>query len=489
MSQEVVFFPFNISVAADHRKQSAPRGPSEATGTLVLDAPDRKPLYHIFEAGSDLVSEAVRTAREGQREWAVSSAGERRDVLRQAADTLSARAGSLAPLITRETGKPLAAAEGEVRSAARVLSNYADEIPTADGRVVSGHSRNVWGFDTSEPAGVAALITSWNLPLQIAAHKVGAAIAAGCSFVLKPSPQAAASPHALVSALVESGLPPAAAMVVHGGAETAMLLARCPGVDIISLTGGEGAGRDVMRVASEALRPCVLELGGKSANIVFADADLSEAVPGAAEGITRNQGAVCTAGSRILVERVIYEDFVQELARTLDQVTVGDPYTGVDMGAVRSPELADRLLSAVHEACRLGAKLRTAGPVVKVAGLDGTYVRPVLLTDPPTDADVWRRELFGPIATVVPFEDEEEALHLANSTEYGLAAAVWSSDMARCERMWTGLRAGTVYVNSYHRKDSIPLPSSGRGSSGFGQEGGIRGIEEFLVTKSVHIPR
>jgi acyl-CoA reductase-like NAD-dependent aldehyde dehydrogenase len=454
----------------------------------VRDAPDDAPLYDCPEATEADVRLAVSAAAEGFAAWRRTTAGERAEALSLAARKLRARATELAPQIVRETGKPLREAEKEVHSAARVLDNHAAAVPAGTDRVVRGYSGRVWGMETREPAGVAALVTSWNLPVQIAAQKVAAAVAAGCSFVLKPAPLAAVSPLWLVEALLDAGVPSEVCNVLQGGPATARALAAHPDVAVLSVTGSAQTGQELMSVASGGLTRCVLELGGKSANIVFADADLDAAVAGAVAGVVRNQGAVCTAGSRILVERSRCAEFTERLAAALARVEVGDPYLAPQMGAIRSPMLAERIGAVVASARAAGAIVHTGGDTVAVPGRSGAYLRPALVGEVPVAHQLWQDEVFGPVAAIAPFDDEDHAVALANSTRYGLAAAIWSADFARCERLWPRLEAGTVYLNSYHRIDSIPLASSGRKRSGFGAEGGPAGVAEFLVTKSVHIP-
>lgn len=454
----------------------------------VHDAPDDEYLYDCPEASATELNLALDAATEGFRGWRSSRSTERAEALSGAARLLRARAGEVTPLITRETGKPLRAAEQEVLSAARILDNYAAAVPVDVHRTVRGYSGRVWGLELCEPAGVAGLITSWNLPVQIAAQKAGAAIAAGCSFILKPSPLAAASPLALVQALVDAGAPAEVCNVLQGGPATAQSLAARDGIAVLSITGSEHTGRDLMRSAATGLTRCVLELGGKNANIVFADADIDAAIAGSVPAIIRNQGAVCTAGSRILVERPLFEEFVSRLAAALDQVVVGDPYEDVDMGAIRSPALADRIRDAVRSARDHGAVVHTETKPVTVPGRSGAYLRPALVSSVPDDHELWQEELFGPVAAIRPFTDEDEAVRVTNASRFGLAAGVWSRDFDRCERMGSRLEVGTVYLNSYHRIDSVPLASSGRKRSGFGAEGGPTGVAEFLRTKSVHIP-
>ncbi len=473
---------------ADLQHDIAGRRVPGIDGEQAPDAPDGKPLYRCPAADGAVIGEAVEAARAGFRRWRSSLISDRVAVLSSAAGTLERDLAVLAELVTAETGKPLAQAEAEIRGAARILRGYAHEVTAAPSRVLRNHSARVWGIELAEPAGVAALVTTWNLPLQLAAMKAGAAVAAGCSFVVKPSPLAAASICALVSALRDGGYPSQAASIVHGGRETALLLAACPGVDIVSVTGSTPAGRDIMRAAAAGPRRCVLELGGKSANIVLEDADLDAAIPGLVHGFVRNQGAVCTAGSRMLVHESIYDRVIERVKSALAEVTVGDPHQPVDLGAIRTHSHRDFLRREIGQATAAGAGVVCGGEDVEVAGRSGAYLRPMLLANVKPAERLWNTELFGPVATITPFADDAGAIELAEACDYGLAAGVWSADSARAERVWRNLSVGTVYINSYHRIDGLPLAAGGRGASGFGSEGGARGIAEFLTTKSVHFP-
>jgi aldehyde dehydrogenase (NAD+) len=458
-------------------------------GESVVDAPDAAPFYLCPADEPERVDDAVRAAVGGLTVWRRSVLPERVGLLHRAADILDARADELAPILCRETGKPLIEARREVGSAARVLRSYAQHASGAVSRVQNSQSRHAWGIELSEPIGVAALITTWNLPLQLAAMKVGAALAAGCAIVVKPSPLAALSIHALVDCLRQAGLPPPVASIVHGGRTTASRLAAHREVAVVSLTGSSAAGRDVMRAAASGPRRCVMELGGKSANIVFEDADLDAAVPGLLAGFVRNQGAVCTAGSRIIVHESVEREVRHRLVAALERLTVGDPYTEVDLGAIRSHSHREFIRREVDEAIAAGATLVTGGDEVSVPGRGGAYLRPMLLSNVKPRDPIWRTELFGPVAVMATFSDDDEAVALADDSDYGLAAGLWSADHRRLERIWRALDVGTVYVNSYHRIDGIPLAAGGRRSSGFGCEGGPAGIAEFLATKSIHFPR
>ncbi len=455
---------------------------------MVTDAPDHLPLYEVPCADDAIVDEAVSVARRGLGRWRHSTVAQRVAVLENAARDLDLRADNLAPQLVRETGKPLADAVGEVRSCARILRTYAHHVATVEGRVVRGHSTRAWGIEVQEPIGVAAMMISWNMPLQLAAMKIGGAVAAGCSFILKPSPLAAASVHELLLSLRRAELPSEAGSVLHGSVESTLALASHPDVDMISFTGGTRAGSAVMRAASGRPRRCVMELGGKSANVVFEDADLARAAVGLVQGFVRNQGAVCTAGSRILVHEQVFEEVVGRVLEELAAVRVGDPFGDADMGAIRNRELLESIETSVMGAVAAGGEVLSGGQRVEVEGRSGSYLQPTLVTAVERSSSLWQDEAFGPVAVISPFADEDDAIRQANDTDYGLAAGLWSHDFARLDRVARQLDVGTVYLNSYHRIDGLPLAASGRGLSGHGTEGGHGGIAEYLVSKSLHYP-
>lgn len=457
----------------------------------MADAPDGALLYNVPEATENELDRAVELGVRAFRSWRRSTQAERGAVLRAAAGALRSRRAELGRLLVRETGRVIDQAEREVDGAARILEQYAQVDLAESNRVISRASARVWGLETLEPLGVAALISAWNVPLQLAAHKVAAALASGCTAILKPSPQAAASAHHLADALREAGLPQGVLSVVHGGAQAARTLVSHPDVKVVSFTGGDAAGREIMAMAAGGLKKVVLELGGKNANVVFADAPMDRVVDGLVAGFTRNQGAVCTAATRIVIQREVYEETLENLVRALKAVRVGDPYTsGPAMGALRSPALAASMDTAITGALDHGAVGHWGGDPVEVQGRSGCYRTPALiaardLSDMPLNG----QELFAPVAVAAPFDDEQELVAEVNNSAYGLAAGLWTGDAERAERIWDQLEVGTVYINSYHRIDAIPLASGGRKSSGFGSEGGRRGVEEFMAPKSIHFPR
>ena len=458
-----------------------------AQTTTICDAPDGSPAFTVAQATAGDVDDAVATAVAGFAMWKRTPLPQRTAILRRAAVEIAYDIDVLAPIIVSETGKPIAQARGEVTRASQALCDAADSASTLAGRVLHDQSTAVWGMELLEPRGPSAVINAWNMPVQLAAIKVGAALAAGCSVVLKPSPYAPMSCTFLHSALIRAGLPEACLSILHGDAETVTSLARHPDLKVLSLTGSNLTGREVMSSAASTIKKLVLELGGKSANIVLADADVQSAVRGILAGFIRNQGAACTAATRILVDTRIYEEVLGRLTTALKRVTVGDPYTEVQVGALRGHHVLSRLQDCLSGAIDRGAEV-IGGETIAVPGRTGCYMRPAIVLGLTNEDDVAQTELFGPVAALIPVDGVDEALRLANASRYGIAAGVWSSDLLTLQHVWSELDVGTVFINSYNRIDGIPLAAEGRSDSGFGAENGTSGLYEFLCRKSVHFP-
>lgn len=464
-------------------------GTDAGTSEPVVDAPDAAPTFLIGAASADQIDEAMDRVTATYPSWRRTPAPGRAAVLRAAADELRALAEDLAQLVVRETGKPITQARGEVVRAASTLATLASEIEVERAQAITGYSPNVWGLELREPRGVAVVLNSWNMPLQLAALKVGAALAAGCTVVLKPSPMAPASAAWLCRAFLRAGLPPGALAVVQGGSEVGRALVVDPRVKVVSLTGSDATGREVMALAATSgPKKVILELGGKNANIVFEDAQIDRAVRGLVSGFVRNQGAACTSATRILVQEAVYDEVVERAGEALGKVVVGDPYRREPaMGAIRHSALYHKLTEAVAQIAGRSDRL-IGGTPVAVAGRNGHYMRPSIMVGVAADDPAHQTEMFGPLATVTPFSDAQNAVSIANATPFGLAAGVWSQDTDLVQYVGDELDVGTVYVNSYHRIDGIPLASEGRGASGFGAEQGRAGIDEFRSSKSFHHP-
>lgn len=455
----------------------------------VDDAPDAAPAFLISAAPVDQIDEAMDRAAVAYPSWRRTPAPARAGILRSVGNELRKLSEDFARLIVRETGKPITQARSEVARSASTFDILASEIEVERVQAITGYSSNVWGLELREPRGVAVVINSWNMPLQLAAVKVGAALAAGCTVILKPSPLAPVSSVWLCRAFLRAGLPPGVLAVIQGGSDAGRALVIDPRVKVVSLTGGDTTGREVMALAATSgPKKVILELGGKNANIVFEDARIDRAVSGLIAGFVRNQGAACTSATRILIQKSVYDEVVERMSEALSEVVVGDPYlSGTSMGAIRHRALYHRLTEAVEQISERSERL-VGGTPVAVAGRRGYYMRPGLMIGVSADDPAHRVELFGPLATVTPFSDAQDAVAIANATPFGLAAGVWSEDADLLQHVVGELDVGTVYVNSYHRIDGIPLAAEGRGASGFGVEHGRAGLDEFRCSKSVHHP-
>jgi acyl-CoA reductase-like NAD-dependent aldehyde dehydrogenase len=451
------------------------------------DAPDGRVYCRLAAATEAEVGRAAETAQLAFQRWRRAPSLARSRALVRVSEALVARTGEIANDIVRETGKPVAQAEGEVARAADVLFHYAAIAANESGRALTRYTPRATGLELFEPIGPAAVLTSWNMPIQLLAIKAGAALAAGCTVVIKSALQAPLAAVHFVKAILEAGIEPGCAQLVHGDASVAIALLRRSEIRIVSITGRDASGEGVMRLAANDLKPLVLELGGKSANIVFPDADLDRAAAGAVAGIARNQGAACTAGSRILAHSDIFTELRARICDRLRELVVGDPYERVtEMGALRSRDAYDLMRKTLNGALERGGCVY-GGESISVPGRSGAYVRPALIEGLSPNDRINRSELFVPVATITPFRHEEEAIALANDSRYGLAAGVWSSDSQLLQRMWESLDVGVVFVNSYHRVDGLPYRTAGRKRSGFGSEVGIDGVQEFLVPKSVQL--
>src|SRR6201996_4527370 len=453
----------------------------------VYDPSTEEVIAEIPDASTADIDAAVAAARHAFDEggWPQTSAQERGRILFRIAAKLREQASALAELETRNCGKPIVESEYDIADAATVFEYYGGLANKVSG-TVNPVPDNALSLSVKEPVGVAGQIIPWNYPLGMASWKLAPALAAGCTCVLKPAEQTPLTMLKLAGWLGECGVPAGVVNVVTGLGQTAgAAIVAHRAVDKIAFTGSASVGKLIMRSAADTLKRVTLELGGKSPNIFFADADFEAAIDGALFGIFINQGEVCSAGSRVLVQRSIYSKFVDAMTEKARTIKLGAPLDrSTKMGPLVSKEQYDRV-SSYLQVGKKEAKLALGGG--RPDGFSrGYYVQPTIFYDVDNSARIAREEIFGPVASVIPFEDERDALKIANDTSFGLAAAVWTRDIYRALRMVKAIRAGVVWVN-HMQPTYVEAPWGGFKQSGFGRELGIHGIAEYLETKQVHI--
>jgi betaine-aldehyde dehydrogenase len=415
-------------------------------------------------------------------------AAERAAALRRIATGISDRLKEIAAVETRDNGKPIPEAEWDVGDAAFVFNYYADLAESHEAEGAQSVDVGDAAFSSSistEPLGVVGAITPWNFPLLMAVWKVAPALAAGCTIVLKPSEFCSLSCAILAEIIDAAGLPAGVFNLVTGtGPEAGAPLADHPLVDKLAFTGSVPTGRKVMTAAAAGIRTVSLELGGKSPFIIFEDCDIEKAVEWILFGIFWNKGEVCSATSRVLVQRGLYSKLMQRLVEATEAISIGPgDAPGVKLGPVVSKQQYDKVLAAIEAGKSTSARLVTGGG--RPADMNtGYYIAPTIFADVPTDASIWREEIFGPVVCVNPFDTEEEALTLANDSVYGLAGAVMSDDLARCERVASKLRAGIIWINC-SQPTFTQVPWGGYKSSGIGRELGTAGFMGFREIKQI----
>jgi aldehyde dehydrogenase (NAD+) len=434
------------------------------------------------------VDNAVRAAKAcfESAAWRDLSARKRGRLLFKAADLLEARLDEFSRLESAQNGKTLFEAKIELTMTVNTLRYYAgwaDKI-VGDTLPVDGP---FLAYTLREPIGVVGAIVPWNFPLNIASWKFAPALAAGCTIILKPASETPLTALLFAEVALEAGLPPGAFNVVSGGGSTAgAALVRHPDVDKISFTGSTEVGRQIMKMAADTNKRVTLELGGKSPNIIFADADLKAAVRGAQTGIFYGKGEVCAAGSRLLVERSVHQQVIEQLADGAKKLTPGDPLDkNTRLGALVSKKQQETVLAYIKQGVAEGAQLVAGGHAVKSNG-KGYFVEATVFDGVQPDMTIAREEIFGPVLAVLTFDDFEHGVKLANQTIYGLAAGIWTKDIQKAHRAAKAIRAGTVWINSYNFYDS-GAPFGGFKASGFGRDLGREALDGYLETKTVWV--
>jgi acyl-CoA reductase-like NAD-dependent aldehyde dehydrogenase len=454
----------------------------------VVNPATEEVLADVAAGDAADVDNAVRSAKDcfESAAWRDLSARKRGRLLFKAADLLEARLDEFARLETAQNGKTLFEAKIELTMTVNTLRYYAgwaDKI-VGDTLPVEGP---FFTYTLREPIGVVGAIVPWNFPLNIASWKFAPALAAGCTVILKPASETPLTALLFAELALEAEFPAGAFNVVPGGGSTAgAALVRHPDVDKISFTGSTDVGRQIMKMAADTNKRVTLELGGKSPNIIFADADLKAAVRGAQTGIFYGKGEVCAAGSRLLVEKAVHQQVVDQLAEGAKKLTPGDPLDkNTRLGALVSKKQQETVLAYIKKGLEEGAQLVAGGKAAKPNG-KGYFVEATVFDGVRPEMTIAREEIFGPVLAVLSFDDYEHGVRLANQTIYGLAAGIWTKDIQKAHRAAKAIRAGTVWINSYNFYDS-GAPFGGFKASGFGRDLGREALDGYLETKTVWV--
>ena len=453
----------------------------------VIDPARAEVVTEVAEADAADIDRAVRAAREAfEGDWRKMMPRQRGRLMWKLAERLEERKDEIALVETLNNGKPLFESGIDVAMAIQTYEYYAGWATKIEGETIPVSVPYQFNYTLREPIGVVGAIVPWNFPLNLASWKVAPALAAGCTVILKPASETPLTALLLADAAAEVGFPPGVLNVVPGHGRTAgEALVAHPGVDKIAFTGSTAVGQHIARVAVDTVKRVSLELGGKSPNIVFADADLPAAAKGALNGIFYGKGEVCAAGSRLLVEESAHEQLVGMVAEGADAMKVGDPLEkGTRIGAVVSEQQMETVLGYIQKGVEEGARLVAGGGRADIE--PGYFVKPTVFDDVTSDMTIAREEIFGPVLATLTFDGVEEAIELANDSMYGLAAAVWTSDVKKAHYVASRLKAGTVWINTYNLYDPAS-PFGGYKESGYGRDLGRHALEGYTQVKSVWV--
>ncbi|MEE2852880.1 MAG: aldehyde dehydrogenase family protein [Actinomycetota bacterium] len=449
-----------------------------------IDPATGRSLGPVARGGSAEVDRAVRAARAASKSWPDTSPEARATLLTRIADLIDENRERLARLESEDTGKPLRQARADAGVAARYFRFYGHAVDSYYGQTIP-LSTDLHVYTRREPFGVTGHIIAWNYPMQLLARAVAPAIAVGNCAVVKPADETPRTAVELAALAVRAGLPPGVFNVVTGiGAEAGAALAAHPGVDHLGFVGSTQIGSIVAHAAADRVIPTTLELGGKSAQIVFPDADLARAADSIAKAILQNAGQTCSAGSRLLVHDGIHDAVVGTVQQHLSSVTVGPGIEDHDLGPLISRKQQHRVQTMLADNVK-GEILCGGGPPDDARLADGAYFSPTIIDGADPASTIAQEEIFGPVLTVNRFATEEEAIELANGTQYGLLGAVWTADLSRGHRLAAQIRAGQVYVNTYGAGGGVELPFGGFQKSGYGREKGYEALDTFSATKTV----
>ncbi len=453
----------------------------------VIDPARAEVVTEVAEADAADIDRAVRAARAAfEGDWRKMTPRQRGRLMWKLAERLEERKDEIALVETLNNGKPLFESGIDVAMAIQTYEYYAGWATKLEGETIPVSVPFQFNYTLREPIGVVGAIVPWNFPLNLASWKVAPALAAGCTVILKPASETPLTALLLADAAAEVGFPPGVLNVVPGHGRTAgEALVAHPDVDKIAFTGSTVVGQHIAKVAVDTVKRVSLELGGKSPNIVFADADLAAAAKGALNGIFYGKGEVCAAGSRLLVEESVHEQLVEMVAEGADAMKVGDPLEkGTRIGAVVSEQQMETVLGYIRKGVEEGARVVAGGGRADIE--PGYFVQPTVFDDVTRDMTIAREEIFGPVLATLTFNGVEEAIERANDSMYGLAAAVWTSDVKKAHTVASRLKAGTVWINTYNLYDPAS-PFGGYKESGYGRDLGRHALEGYTQVKSVWV--